>query len=488
MALDQGTTSSRAILFEGHRVIGLHGRVHEQIFPRPGWVSHNVSEIWFNIAECMKRVCAETGVDAKEIAAIGITNQRETIAAWDKRTGEPATDAIVWQCKRTANICQKMFADGMENTVRQKTGLLIDPYFSATKIKWMLDNEPEVRRLRDAGHLAVGTMDSYLLYKLCGKHVTDVSNASRTMLYNIYDMRWDYELLRYFGIPEDILPEVIDSSGVAGITDVLGPAIPVAGVAGDQQAALFGQKCFYGGGVKNTYGTGCFLLMNTDKPVFSKNRLLTTIAWKIGDKISYALEGSVFNAGSAVEWLINRAKLAVDVREINDFCNSVSDNNGVYFVPAFSGLGAPRWDMNARGVLCGLDLSSTNRHIVRALMEAIAYQSKDVMDVMRADSGFGITKIRVDGGVSNSDFVMQFQADILQTPVERPSMTETTALGAAYLAGLGVGLFSGLNDITATDESKVFVPQMAKSEADALCAKWQKAVKRAKDWEGDEPI
>jgi glycerol kinase len=487
MALDQGTTSSRAIIFKGGRITGQHSRTHEQIFPFPGWVSHNLSEIWFNTVECMKRVCAETGVNAGEISAIGITNQRETVAAWDKRTGEPAAYAIVWQCKRTAGICQQMIDDKMEDTVRRKTGLLIDPYFSATKIRWMLDNEPEVRRLRDAGHLAVGTMDSYLLYRLCGRHITDVSNASRTMLYNIHTMQWDDDLLRYFDIPVEILPQVIDSSGVAGVTDVLGHAIPVAGVAGDQQAALFGQKCFVSGNVKNTCGTGCFMLMNTDKPVVSEKRLLTTIAWKVGDRVAYALEGSVFNAGSAVEWLINRAKLAVDVREVNDFCESAGGNNGVYFVPAFSGLGAPHWDMNARGTLCGLDLSSNSRHIVRAVMEAIAYQSKDVIDVMKAESGFDITRMRVDGGVSKSDFAMQFQADILQTPVERPAITETTALGAACLAGLGAGVFSGVDDIMAIDdEPTVFVPRMTKSEADALCDRWRRAVERAKGWEGDE--
>ena len=488
LSFDQGTTSSRAIVFNKNgEICGQGQRPHEQIYPGPGWVSHNPKEILFNIIECAKQAMDIAGVSPGGIAAIGITNQRETLVAWDRRTGEPACDAIVWQCRRTAGICRQALSDGMEETARQKTGLLIDPYFSATKIRWILDNIPKAQTLLNEGSLIVGTMDSYLIWNLTGgKHVTDYTNASRTMLFNIHSLKWDDDLLAYFNIPVEILPEVIPSSGYIGNTvkSIFNGEIPIAGIAGDQHAALFGQTCFYPGDVKNTYGTGCFILKNIGGvPIISQNRLLTTIAWHINGQAVYALEGSIFNAGAAVEWLLKEAGLASDVREINDLCDSTPDTQGVYMAPAFSGLGAPHWDMDARGVICGLSLSSNRKHIVRAVMESIAYQSKDVIGAMESETGLPMNKLRVDGGVSKSRFAMQFQSDILNIPVERPKVTETTALGAAYLAGLAVGFYNSLDEISGNRViDAVYEPAMDNGVREEKYRMWLKTVERAKNW------
>jgi glycerol kinase len=463
-----------------------HQLPHEQIYPQPGWVSHNAEEIYGNTVTCGRTVMAKAGVSPADIAAIGITNQRETLVAWDKQTGVPICDAIVWQCRRTADICRKMASDGMADTVRQKTGLLIDPYFSATKIRWILENVPEARGLELAGRLLVGTVDSYLIWKLTDgrEHVTDYTNASRTMLFNIGGLRWDPELMNYFGVEEEMLPRVCPSSGAIASTGVFGGEIPITGVAGDQHAALFGQTCFEQGDVKNTYGTGCFILKNIGaKPVISPNNLLTTIAWHINGQTVYALEGSIFNAGAAIEWTINEARLAGDIGEINSICENTPDTDGAYMVPAFTGLGAPHWDMNARGVFCGMSLSTNRRHLVRAVMEAIAYECKDVIDVMESDAGVAMNRLRVDGGVSRSDFVMQLQADLLRIPVERPQSTETTALGAAYLAGLAVGFYRDIDEIRANRTAgAVFEPSMPPEAAAMKYAGWLKAVERAKGW------
>ncbi|MDR2648169.1 MAG: glycerol kinase GlpK [Clostridiales bacterium] len=487
LAFDQGTTGSRAILFNrSGEAVGQSRRTHEQIYPAPGWVSHNPKEIYFNIAECAKRVMENARARPADIAAIGITNQRETLTAWDKRTGEPVCDAIVWQCRRTADICRQARSDGMEENVRQRTGLLIDPYFSATKIRWILDNIPRARALSAEGNLLAGTIDSWLIWNLTGgaRHVTDYTNASRTMLFNIHTLNWDKELLAYFNIPADILPEVISSNGFIGNTRIFGGEIPITGAAGDQHAALFGQTCFNEGDVKNTYGTGCFILKNIGpRPVISRNKLLTTIAWHLNGQAVYAMEGSIFNAGAAVEWLIKEARLADDVKEINDICDSTPDTQGVYMMPAFSGLGAPYWDMDARGIICGLSLSSNRRHIVRAVMESIAFQSKDVIGVMESETGVPMNKLRVDGGVSQSRFVMQFQSDILNIPSERPKITETTALGAAYLAGLAVGFYKDLDDISRNHIiDAVYEPAMDGAVREEKYRMWLKAVERAKGW------
>ena len=489
LAFDQGTTSSRAILFNKNgEIAGQHQRAHEQIYPKAGWVSHNPKEIFFNIVECTKQAMLKAGVTPGDIVAIGITNQRETLVAWNRKTGEPVCDAIVWQCRRTADICRRAISDGMEGVVRQKTGLLIDPYFSATKIRWILDNIPQAQTLASEGNLLAGTIDSYLIWNLTGgrRNVTDYTNASRTMLFNINTLKWDDDLLAYFNIPVHILPEVIPSSGFIGntIKSIFGEEIPIAGVAGDQHAALFGQACFNAGDVKNTYGTGCFILKNIGStPVISRNKLLTTIAWHINGQAVYALEGSIFNAGAAVEWLIKEAKLADSIREINDICDSVPDTQGVYMAPAFSGLGAPYWDMYARGVICGLSLSSNRGHIVRAVMESIAYQSKDVIGVMEDETGIPVNSLRVDGGVTNSNFVMQFQSDILSIPVERSKVTEITALGAAYLAGLAVNLYSGYEEILNNRVvGAVYEPTMNQAVMKEKYMMWLKAVERAKGW------
>ncbi|MDR1558650.1 MAG: glycerol kinase GlpK [Clostridiales bacterium] len=493
LAFDQGTTSSRAILFNKNgEAAGQWQRPHEQIYPEPGWVSHNPKEIFFNIVECAKRAMESVGASPVDIAAIGITNQRETLVAWDKRNGEPACDAIVWQCRRTADLCRQARTDGMEDALRRKTGLLIDPYFSATKIRWTLDNIPRARALLEEGNLIAGTIDSWLIWNLTGgaRHVTDYTNASRTMLFNIHTLKWDEELLDYFKIPVDIMPEVIPSNGYIGATrkEHFGEEIPITGVAGDQHAALFGQTCFNTGDVKNTYGTGCFILKNIgEQPIISSKKLLTTIAWHIDGQTVYAMEGSIFNAGAAVEWMMKEARLADDVNEINEICDDTPDTQGVYMTPAFSGLGAPFWDMDARGIICGLSLSSNRKHIVRAVMESIAFQSKAVIDAMEDETGLPMSRLRVDGGVSKSRFVMQFQSDILNIPVERPKVTETTALGAAYLAGLAVGFYKDLEDISRNHiMDEIYEPAMDGAVREERYRMWLKAVERAKDWAGGQ--
>jgi glycerol kinase len=478
LSFDQGTTSTRAVVFDrSGAAVASDVRGHQQIYPNPGWVSHNPEEIYFNVLETGRRALEAAGIDKTQLAGIGITNQRETLVVWDSRTGEPVCDAIVWQCKRTSDICRRIVADGFESTIRRKTGLVADPYFTATKLKWVLENIPAARSAK--GKLLAGTMDSYITWRLTGRHVTDYTNASRTMLFNRHELKWDAEILDYFGIPAELLPRVISSSEAAGVAEAFGA--PVAGIAGDQHAALFGQTCFETGDIKNTYGTGCFVLKNIGQtPIITEGGLLTTIAWNIGGKTTYALEGSVFSAGAAIQWLINEMRLVDDVRELNDICNTQPDTEGVYFVPAFTGLGAPRWDMDARGVLCGLSLYSNKKHIVRALMESIAYQSKEVMDYMNAESGAAGGVLRVDGGVSSSDFLMQFQADISGITVERPANIETTALGAAYLAGLATGFWSGLDELKAQRRlGTVFVPGMPAEVCQRKYEGWLKAVQKA---------
>ena len=484
VSIDQGTTGTRAIVFDhGGAAVSSCSLPHRQIYPQSGWVSHDAEEIYVNAVQCVSGALAAAGLTRAAIAAIGVTNQRETVVCWDAETGAPVADAVVWQCRRTADICKRCESDGMAGYIRQTTGLVVDPYFSATKIKWILDNVPEARRLMDKGRLRAGTMDAYLIFRLTGgrQFATDYSNASRTMLFNIFTKKWDDELLRYFGVPEEILPRFVPTSGYIDTADDFGA--PIAAAAGDQQASLFGQACFNDGDVKNTYGTGCFVLKNIgEKPVLSANGLLTTIAWDMGET-AYALEGSVFNAGAAIEWIIREMKLVKDVRELNDICDMTDGTDGVYFVPAFSGLGAPFWDMNARGMICGMTLSTNKNHIVRALMEAIAYQSRDVIDCMDLDAGRRVNMLRVDGGVSRSDFTMKFQADMLGIPVERPQNTETTALGAAYLAGLAAGYWKNLEEIRSLRKiDKLFTPHMDRNDAANLYARWREAAERARSY------
>ncbi len=482
LSVDQGTTSTRAILFDRTGGLVAQSQIpHKQILSTEGHVSHDAEEIFENVVTVCKSALINAGTDISQVAAIGLTNQRETLVAWDKETGKPICPAIVWQCRRTADICKQMKDDGMETPVRNKTGLVVDPYFSATKIKWIKDHYP------DKPFLA-GTIDSYLIYRLTGgkMHVTDYTNASRTMLFNINTLRWDDELLKYFDIDENILPQVVPSSGIIAHThkDIFGISVPISGVAGDQHAALFGQTCFLPGDMKNTFGTGCFILKNIgSQPIISENRLLTTIAWHIGGKTTYALEGSIMSAGAAVEWLVRELQIVADVHELNDICNNTPSTAGVYFVPAFTGLGAPYWDMYARGTICGMMLSTNRHHIVRAVMEAIAFQSRDVIETMDRDTDVGITKLRVDGGISRSAFAMQFQSDILNIPVERPRITETTALGAAYLAGLGVGFYESTDAIIKQREiDAVYNPAMSREQSDLCYKNWLKAVERARGW------
>ena len=489
LSFDQGTTSTRAILFNSDgTALATHAMPHQQIYPQPGWVSHNPGEIYQNTLAVGRQALEKAGVRAQDVQAIGITNQRETLVAWDKDTGAAVCDAIVWQCRRSAEICQKIKADDFETTLRAKTGLLADPYFTATKIRWVLDNVPDAQALLRKGKLRVGTIDSYLLWRMTGGrcHVTDSTNASRTMLFNIHTLGWDTEILEYFGIPEEILPRVVRSSGIAGETDSseLGAAIPIAGIAGDQHAALFGQCCFQEGDVKNTYGTGCFLLKNTgSKPVLSAGNLLTTLAWHIGDQPVYALEGSIFNAGSAIEWLLNEMKLVKDLEEFNQICRDTPDTGGMVFVPAFSGLGAPHWDMYARGAALGMSLSTGKNQFVRAAAESVAYQTVDVLNYMEQESGLSMERLRVDGGISRSDVLMQFQADMLGLPVERPANVETTALGAAYLAGLATGVWKDLGEIAAHRQiAKVYTPELSKNQRDEKHGRWLRAVEKAKSW------
>lgn len=488
LALDQGTTSSRAILFnkEGE-VVSVAQKEFTQHFPKPGWVEHNAQEIWGSILAVVAQVLEGTNTSPKEIASIGITNQRETAVVWDKNTGKPVYNAIVWQSRQTADICEELKSQGHNDLFRDKTGLLIDAYFSGTKVKWILDNVEGAREKAERGDLLFGTIDTWLLWKMTGgqAHVTDYSNASRTLMYNIYDLKWDEELLDILGVPAAMLPEVKSSSEVYGHTidyHFFGESIPIAGIAGDQQAALFGQACFETGMAKNTYGTGCFMLMNTgDKAVRSEHGLLTTLAWGIDGKVQYALEGSIFVAGSAVQWLRDGLQLIRTSPESEELAERVTSSEGVYVVPAFVGLGTPYWDSEARGAVFGLTRGTKKEHFVRATLESLAYQTRDVLTAMEADSGIELKKLRVDGGAVKNNFLMQFQADILGVPVERPEINETTALGAAYLAGLATGFWEGPEAIANKWKvEKDFDSEMKEDEREDLYKGWKKAVEAAR--------
>ncbi|MFT4691771.1 MAG: glycerol kinase GlpK [Verrucomicrobiia bacterium] len=487
LAFDQGTTSSRAIVFDKRgSIIAVAQKEFRQIFPKPGWVEHDAEEIWSSQIAMARSALKKAGATAKDVAAIGITNQRETAVVWNRETGKPICNAIVWQDRRTAPVCDQLRKDNLAPTIRRKTGLVVDAYFSGTKIQWILKNVKGAKALARQGKLAFGTVDSWLIWKLTRgtHHVTDVSNASRTMIYNIHTGKWDKQLLDILDIPSSILPEVRSSSEIYGDTTFLGGQIPIAGIAGDQQAALFGQVCTSPGLVKNTYGTGCFMLMNTgDKPVPSKNNLLTTVAWKIGDRTEYALEGSVFTGGAVVQWLRDGLGIIKRAPEIEALATSVPDNGGVYFVPAFNGLGAPHWDQYARGTLAGLTRGSTRAHIARAALEGIAYQVYDVLQAMHADAGIKLKELRVDGGACANNFLMQFQSDLLGVPVVRPKVQETTALGAAYLAGLAVGYWKDQATIARQwQQDRKFKPAMKPALRRDLLAGWNKALGRAKDW------
>lgn len=487
MALDQGTTSSRAIIFDKEgRICSIKQKEFTQLFPQNGWVEHDPKEIWASQMSVMMEARETMGIRPDEIAAIGITNQRETTIVWERSTGKPVYPAIVWQCRRTADRIKELKAEGYDKVIREKTGLIVDPYFSATKIEWILDNVPGARQRALDGELMFGTVDTWLIYKLTGGkvHATDYTNASRTMLFNIHTLEWDRELLSKFNIPESMLPEVKNSSEIYGYTnkEIFCGEIPIAGVAGDQQAALFGQCCFKAGDVKNTYGTGCFLLMNTgDKAVTSKQGLLTTIAIGLGGKVSYALEGSVFVAGAAIKWLRDEMKLIDSAADTEHISLSVPDSNGVYVVPAFTGLGAPYWDAYARGAVFGLTRGTSKAHFVRATVESLAYETWDVLRAMEADSGLSITSLRVDGGASANNFLMQFQADIQNAQIVRPEITETTALGAAYLAGLAVGYYDSLEEIEGYWKAgRQFVPEIDEDKRKKLLAGWMDAVDRTR--------
>ncbi len=489
LSLDQGTTSSRAILFDSKGAIaGVAQQEFTQIFPQPGWVEHNALEIWDTQLKVARQVLADHHITAGQVSAIGITNQRETTVVWDKITGKPIYNAIVWQDRRTAPICEELKKDGHADYISEYTGLVIDAYFSGTKIKWILDQIPGARDRALASELLFGTIDSWLLWNLTGGtvHATDYSNASRTMIYNIRSLKWDEKMLSILDIPPQILPQVMPSSGVFGdsLENLLGASIPICGIAGDQQAALFGQACFTSGMAKNTYGTGCFMLMNTgDKCIRSQHGLLTTIAWGLDGKVSYALEGSVFNAGAAIQWLRDGLGIIQSSKETEEIARSVPDTGGVYLVPAFTGMGAPYWDMYARGTIQGLTRGTTRAHIVRATLESMAYQTKDVLDIMTQESGITLKALRVDGGASANNFLMQFQADMLQTDVERPTIIETTALGAAYLAGLAIGLWTKkeISDQWLIDAD--FHPTISQEQVNIYHVGWKKAVDRSLRWE-----
>lgn len=490
LALDQGTTSSRAILFDNDgNIAGVAQKEFTQIYPKAGWVEHNPNEIWETQCGVAKEVIANNGVAAEDIAAIGITNQRETTVVWDKNTGEPVYNAIVWQCRRTAPICDELKAKGFAPIIREKTGLVVDAYFSGTKVKWILDNVEGAREKAENGDLLFGNIDTWLIWNLTGGevHVTDYSNASRTMLFNINTLDWDDEILAELNIPRAMLPKAMPSSYVYGYTkkDLFGVEIPISGAAGDQQAALFGQACFNPGMAKNTYGTGCFMLMNTgEKLVGSNNGLLTTIAWGLDGKVEYALEGSIFIAGAAVQWLRDELKIIDNAAQSEELALQVEDSNGVYVVPAFVGMGAPYWDMYARGSILGLTRGANRNHIVRATLESIAYQTRDVLEAMQEDSKINLQALKVDGGAVANNFLMQFQADILGVPIYRPEVTETTALGAAYLAGLAVGYWSSKDEIAEKwNVDRVFEPAMDDSSRDKKYSGWRKAVARALKWE-----
>ena len=488
LAFDQGTTSSRAIVFDrAGSIVASAQKEFPQIFPKPGWVEHNPHDIWGTQAGVAAEALQKASVDASDVAAIGITNQRETTVVWDRATGQPICNAIVWQDRRTASICDRLKAKKLDRVIRRKTGLVIDAYFSATKVQWILQNVKGARAKAKAGTLAFGTVDSWLVWNLTGGkvHVTDASNASRTMLYNIVKGDWDDELLAIFGVPRSMLPEVRSSSEVYGETSLFGGSIPIAGIAGDQQAALFGQVCTKPGMVKNTYGTGCFMLMNTGtKPIASKNNLLTTVAWRIGDRTEYALEGSIFIAGAVVQWLRDGLEMIRTSADVEALAASVPDTGGVYLVPAFAGLGAPHWDQYARGTMVGLTRGTTKAHIARAALEGIALQVMDVLKAMEADSGIKLAELRVDGGASANDLLMQLQADLLNVPVVRPKVAETTALGAAYLAGLAVGYWKNQADIGRQWQvDKRFKPKMKPAARSQIAGGWAKALSRAKLWE-----
>jgi glycerol kinase len=489
LALDQGTTSSRAILFDhSGDIISLAQKEFTQLYPKPGWVEHDPEEIWSSQFSVMAEVMAKSNIKTTEIAAIGITNQRETVIVWDRETGVPVYNAIVWQDRRTADFCDHLKATGHESFIREKTGLIIDAYFSATKLKWILDNVPGARAKADNGQLAFGTVDSWLCWKLSGSklHITDVTNACRTMLLNIHTCEWDEELLRLFNVPISMLPEVKPSSKIYGVTQAVTKHanIPIAGIAGDQQAALFGQLCTSPGMVKNTYGTGCFMLMNTgEKAVTSSNNLLTTVAWQLHNKTEYALEGSIFIAGAVVQWLRDAMQMIRSSADVETLASKVKDNEGVYMVPAFAGLGAPHWNQHARGSLFGVTRGTSNAHIARAALESIAYQTYDVLKAMESDSRISIKELRVDGGATVNNLLMQFQADILQVPVVRPVVYETTALGAAYLAGLAVGYWDTVESLQQQWQvSGRFTPTKTPQQVSALLNGWQRAVKASIAW------
>ena len=493
LALDQGTTSSRAILFDQQsRIVGKAQKEFTQIFPQAGWVEHDPMEILESQLSVAQAVLTRQQIHPSQIAAIGITNQRETTIVWDRRNGKPVYNAIVWQDRRTAGFCDELKARDLEQTIRDKTGLVIDAYFSGTKIRWILDHLKAQGQDIDPAHLAFGTVDTWLIWQLTGGkvHATDYSNASRTLLYNIRDLRWDSELLEEVGVPASMLPDVRPCSGDFGVTDSRwfgGVEIPIRGVAGDQQAALFGQGCFEPGMSKNTYGTGCFMLMNTGTEfVPSSNGLLTTLCWGLDDKVNYALEGSIFIAGAAIQWLRDGLKILDEAPDSEYFASKLQDNDGVYVVPAFAGLGAPYWDMYARGAIFGLTRGTTKAHIIRATLESLAYQTRDVLDAMQRDASQPIAKLRVDGGASANDMLMQFQADILGCEVERPAVVETTALGAAYLAGLAVG-FWGKEELRHAWKAEArFEPVMASDRKERLYRQWQKAVERTMGWATEE--
>ena len=490
LALDQGTTSSRAILFDhSGNIISLAQKEFKQYYPKPGWVEHDAEEIWSSQYGVMAETLAKKNISPNQIVAIGITNQRETTIVWDRKTGKPLHHAIVWQDRRTAGYCDELKAQNLSGKIQEKTGLVIDAYFSATKLKWILENVPGALEKAEKGELAFGTVDSWLIWKLSdGKlHITDVSNASRTMLLNIHTCTWDDELLKLFNIPRSILPEVKASSEVYGKTGTMvspTSGIPIAGIAGDQQAALFGQLCTQPGMVKNTYGTGCFMLMNTGtKAVASKNNLLTTVAWKINNRVEYALEGSIFIAGAVVQWLRDGLQLIRSSNEIEGLAGQVNDADGVYVVPAFAGIGAPYWNQYARGSIFGMTRGTSNAHVARAALESIAYQTYDVLKAMEADSGISIKELRVDGGATANNLLMQFQSDILHVPVVRPKIYETTALGACYLAGLAVGYWKSPDDIQQQWQvDRKFIPEMDNRKINELLLGWQKAVKAAIAW------
>ncbi len=488
ISLDQGTTSSRAVIFDNNsNIVEEVQKEFKQIYPMPGWVEHDPMEIYASQYSVLVEVVAKSGINPQQIAAIGITNQRETTIVWDRNTGKPIYNAIVWQCRRTADIVEKVREDGLTDYIKDTTGLVPDAYFSATKIKWILDNVEGARELADRGELLFGTVDTWLIWKLTEGKVfaTDYTNASRTMLYNIKELSWDKKLCDYFEIPMSMLPEVKCSSDDYGVVSIFGREIPICGVAGDQQASLFGQACFAEGDVKNTYGTGCFLLMNTgNKYITSQNGLITTIAAGVDKKVQYALEGSVFVGGALVQWLRDELKLIDESMDTEYFANKTEDNNGVYIVPAFTGLGAPYWDMYARGTIFGLTRGANRNHIIRASLEAIAYQTMDVIEAMKQDTGLEINTLKVDGGASKNNFLMQFQSDVIGAKVQRAKVMETTALGAAYLAGLYVGVWNSLEEIKKCwDMAMEYVPFMEEATKDRYIAKWHKAVAMCQGWE-----